>query len=34
VTYDIEVEVQDAGHLNRIVSALRASDAVAQAERQ
>lgn len=34
VTYDIEVEVQDAAHLNRIVSALRASDAVAQAERQ
>jgi GTP diphosphokinase / guanosine-3',5'-bis(diphosphate) 3'-diphosphatase len=28
------VEVQDVGHLNRIVSALRASDAVAQAERQ
>ena len=34
VTYDIEGEVQDAGHLSRIVSALRASDAVAQAERQ
>jgi GTP pyrophosphokinase len=34
VTYDIEVEVQDASHLNRIISALRASDAVAQAERQ
>ena len=34
VTYDVEVEVQDVGHLNRIISALRASDAVAQAERQ
>jgi GTP pyrophosphokinase len=34
VTYDIEVEVQDVAHLNRIISALRASDAVAQAERQ
>lgn len=34
VTYNVEVEVQDAGHLNRIISALRASDAVAQAERQ
>ncbi len=34
VTYDVEVEVEDVGHLNRIVSALRASDAVAQAERQ
>lgn len=34
VTYDVEVEVQDVGHLNRILSALRASDAVAQAERQ
>jgi len=34
VTYDIEIEVQDVAHLNRIVSALRASDAVAQAERQ
>ncbi|MFN4240398.1 MAG: RelA/SpoT family protein [Erythrobacter cryptus] len=34
VTYDIEVEVEDAAHLNRIISALRASDAVAQAERQ
>ena len=31
---DVEVEVEDVGHLNRIVSALRASDAVAQAERQ
>jgi GTP diphosphokinase / guanosine-3',5'-bis(diphosphate) 3'-diphosphatase len=34
VTYDVEVEVQDVAHLNRIISALRASDAVAQAERQ
>ncbi len=34
VTYDIEVEVQDLAHLSRILSALRASDAVAQAERQ
>jgi GTP pyrophosphokinase len=34
VTYDVEVEVEDAAHLNRIISALRASDAVAQAERQ
>jgi len=33
-TYDIEIEVQDVAHLNRILSALRASDAVAQAERQ
>jgi GTP pyrophosphokinase len=34
VTYDVEVEVEDVVHLNRIISALRASDAVAQAERQ
>jgi GTP pyrophosphokinase len=34
VTYDIEVEVEDVAHLNRILSALRASDAVAQADRQ
>ncbi|MBI1402155.1 MAG: RelA/SpoT family protein [Porphyrobacter sp.] len=33
-SYDIEIEVQDVAHLNRILSALRASDAVAQAERQ
>ncbi|MBU1755757.1 MAG: bifunctional (p)ppGpp synthetase/guanosine-3',5'-bis(diphosphate) 3'-pyrophosphohydrolase [Alphaproteobacteria bacterium] len=32
-SYDIDLEVQDLSHLNRIVSALRASDAVAQAER-
>jgi len=33
-SYDIAIEVQDLAHLNRILSALRASDAVAQAERQ
>jgi len=33
VTYDIEAEVQDLAHLTRILSAMRASDAVAQAER-
>jgi GTP pyrophosphokinase len=32
-TYEIDVEVQDLAHLTRILSALRASDAVAQAER-
>jgi GTP pyrophosphokinase len=32
-TYELDVEVQDLAHLTRIVSALRASDAVAQAER-
>ena len=32
-TYEIDAEVQDLAHLTRIVSALRASDAVAQAER-
>ena len=32
-TYELEVEVQDLAHLARIVSALRASDAVAEAER-
>ena len=32
-TYEIELEVQDLAHLNRVLSALRASDAVAQAER-
>ena len=31
--YDADLEVQDLAHLNRIVSALRASDAVANAER-
>ncbi|MEL6877725.1 MAG: RelA/SpoT AH/RIS domain-containing protein, partial [Pseudomonadota bacterium] len=33
VTYRIDSEVQDLAHLTRILSALRASDAVAQAER-
>ena len=32
-TYEIDSEVQDLAHLTRILSALRASDAVAQAER-
>ncbi|XUU60844.1 RelA/SpoT family protein [Erythrobacter sp. HA6-11] len=32
-TYEIDTEVQDLAHLTRIVSALRASDAIAQAER-
>ncbi len=32
-TYEVDLEVQDVAHLNRIVSALRASDAIAQAER-
>lgn len=32
-TYEIDAEVNDLAHLTRIVSALRASDAVAQAER-
>ena len=32
-TYDIDLEVRDLAHLTRIVSALRASDAIAQAER-
>ncbi|MFZ1743211.1 MAG: bifunctional (p)ppGpp synthetase/guanosine-3',5'-bis(diphosphate) 3'-pyrophosphohydrolase [Pontixanthobacter sp.] len=31
--YEVELEVQDLAHLTRILSALRASDAVAQAER-
>ncbi|GAA4643082.1 bifunctional (p)ppGpp synthetase/guanosine-3',5'-bis(diphosphate) 3'-pyrophosphohydrolase [Pontixanthobacter gangjinensis] len=31
--YEIDLEVQDIAHLTRILSALRASDAVAQAER-
>ena len=33
VTYEIDAEVNDLPHLTRIVSALRASDAVAQADR-
>ena len=32
-TYEIAAEVQDLAHVSRILSALRASDAVAQAER-
>ena len=32
-TYEVDLEVQDLAHLTRIVSALRASDAVAEAER-
>ena len=32
-TYEVELEVKDLQHLGRILSALRASDAVAQAER-
>ncbi|WP_120716038.1 RelA/SpoT family protein [Tsuneonella amylolytica] len=32
-TYDVELEVQDLAHLTRIISALRANDSVAQAER-
>ncbi len=32
-TYDADIEVHDLAHLMRILSALRASDAVAQAER-
>jgi GTP pyrophosphokinase len=32
-TYEIDAEVNDLAHLTRILSALRASDAVAQADR-
>ena len=32
-TYVVDLEVRDLAHLTRIISALRASDAVAQAER-
>ena len=32
-TYEVDFEVTDLAHLTRIVAALRASDAVAQAER-
>ncbi len=32
-TYEIDLDVQDLAHLTRIISALRASDAVAQVER-
>ena len=33
-TYEVDLEVKDLAHLTRIASALRASDAVAQADRQ
>ncbi len=33
-TYDVVVEVRDVQHVMRILSALRASDTVVQAERQ
>ena len=32
-TYDVELEVQDLAHLTRILSSLRASDSIAQADR-
>ena len=32
-TYEVDLEVQDVPHLTRILSALRASDSIAQAER-
>ena len=32
-SYEVDLEVQDLTHLNRIVSALRASDSIAGAER-
>jgi GTP pyrophosphokinase len=32
-TYEVDLEVTDLAHLTRIVSALRASEAVASAER-
>lgn len=32
-TYEVDIEVQDLAHLTRIISSLRASDAVAQADR-
>jgi guanosine-3',5'-bis(diphosphate) 3'-pyrophosphohydrolase len=32
-TYDVDIEVRDLAHLTRIVSSLRASEAVAQADR-
>ncbi|WP_226016749.1 bifunctional (p)ppGpp synthetase/guanosine-3',5'-bis(diphosphate) 3'-pyrophosphohydrolase [Novosphingobium sp. FKTRR1] len=32
-TYEVDLEVRDLAHLTRIISALRASDAVAQADR-
>ena len=33
ITYEVDLEVQDLAHLTRILSALRASDAIAQADR-
>ena len=32
-TYEVDLEVQDLAHITRIVSSLRASDSVAEAER-
>lgn len=32
-TYTVDIEVEDLAHLTRIISALRASDAVAEVER-
>jgi len=32
-TYEVDLEVQDLAHITRIVSSLRASDSVAQADR-
>jgi GTP pyrophosphokinase len=32
-TYEVDLEVSDLAHLARIISALRASDAVAETER-
>ena len=32
-TYEVDLEVSDLAHLTRIVGSLRASDAVAEAER-
>ena len=32
-TYEVELEVHDLAHLTRIISSLRASEAVAEAER-
>jgi len=32
-SYEIDLEVQDLAHLTRIISSLRASDAVAQTDR-
>ncbi len=32
-TYDVDLEVQDLAHLTRILSSLRASEAIAEADR-